>query len=459
MIGGLVVAAVLLGAGPAMAITRSIEWINPTIGDPALYQAGKIAIMTNNDDGRSTDKIEISIGNPPAASDPCSPSPTISSVRPPTGTRGAVPYEADIAFPCNGTYSLVAKAWNTRQGIDLADMWSSTLALRVSIPPATVSGLSSPGWVAATGEGSKAHIELNWNPNAEVDLLGYRVDRSINDQSLVTLGEVGVGAPTKFTDADLSVAGAKYTYKVVAIRKGPSGTDKIESKTPVTLSVTAGSLAGAPISGVPESPPEAPPTTLPKAPPTEKTMKPSATSGESADKPVANIPENKSAETGGLSRTIQLTPQNSDEPQASETTPTTVDTGYDDNLPFSGQGGSGQGGSGGEGSGEISIEELGAGEGTARQRAIMVPIASSLILFMGWMFSRLIRRELAQADAKASNVHGTPTGAPIAQWSMVVQQDDTGPVLISPVLRSPVLTRSELQAAKRNKSSDTKQRI
>ncbi|MGK2957120.1 MAG: hypothetical protein ACSLFB_01680 [Acidimicrobiales bacterium] len=436
LIGGLVVAVVLLGAAPAMAISRSIEWINPTIGDPVFYQAGKIAIMTNNDDGRSTDKIEISIGNPPAAPDPCSPSPTISSVRPPTGTRGAVPYEADIAFPCNGTYSLVAKAWNTRQGLDLPDVWSSTLALRVSIPPATVSGLSSPGWVAATGEGSKAHIELNWNPNAEVDLLGYRVDRSINDQSLVTLGEVGVGALTKFTDADLSVAGAKYTYKVVAIRKGPSGADKIESKTPVMLSVTA------------------PPTTLPKAPPTEKTMKPSASTGESADKPVAKIPENKSAETGGLSRTIQLTPQNSDEPtQASETTPTTVDTGYDDRLPFSGQGGSGGG------SGEISIEELGAGEGTARRRAIMVPIASSLILFVGWMFSRLVRRELAQADAKASNVHGTPTGAPIAQWSMVVKQDDTGPVLTSPVLTSPVLTRSEFQAAKRNKSSDTKQRI
>lgn len=437
-----VIAAVLLGAAPAMAASRTIEWTNPTLEDPVLREAGKIAVMTHNDDGRSTDKIEIAIDNPFPADDPCSPSPLVSSVRPPSGSRGAVPFEVDVAFPCNGAYSVVAKAWNTRQGIDLADMWSSTLPLRVAMPPAPVAGLSSTGWVAPQGDDETGHIELQWRANTELDLIGYRIDRAVNDQSLVTLTEIGTGVPTSFVDSDLPVAGAKYTYKLVAIRKGPSADERVDSATPVMVAVTAGRPVSDPIVGVPVTT-TPPPTTLPKAPPSTKTITPLGSSGESTERPGAKAAAETTGETGGLSRTIELEPQDSDEPAPSSDTPTTIDTGYADRLPFSADAGAGADDT--EGGGDISFEELGAGEGTSQRRAVLVPVASGLILAVGWMFVRLIRRELAHAEA-AEEVDLRSR----AQWSMVTTSgDDTG----------PVLTRREVQAARRNEIPTEKQRV
>lgn len=436
-----IITAVLLGADPAMAASRTIEWTSPTLGDPVLRETGKIAVMTHNDDGRSTDKIEITIDNPFPANDPCSPSPLVSSVRPPSGTRGAVPFEVDVAFPCNGAYSVVAKAWNTRQGIDAADMWSSTLPLRVAMPPAPVAGLSSTGWVASGGDDETGRIELQWLANTELDLIGYRIDRAVNDQSLVTLTEIGAGVPTSFVDADLPVAGARYTYKLVAIRKGPSGDDRVDSGAPVMVVVTAGKPVSDPIVGVPVTT-TTPPTTLPKAPPSTKTITPLGSAAESAERPGAKAAAETSGETGGLSRTIELEPQSSDEPAPPSETPTTVDTGYADRLPFSADADAGADDT--EGGGDI-FEELGAGEETSQRRTVLVPVASGLILVVGWMFVRLIRRELAHAEA-AEEVDLRSR----AQWSMVTTSgDDT----------AQVLTRREVQAARRNELPTGKQRV
>lgn len=441
--GGLlpVIAAILFfGATPAMAATRTIEWITPTVADPILRQDGKIAVMTYNDDGRSTDKIEISIENPPASEDPCRPNPVTAGVRPPDGSRGAVPFETSIAFPCNGSYSVVASAWNTRQGLDSADKWSSVvLPIKVAIAPMPVQQLSSDGWIK--GDDSwPAYIDLRWNPNNEVDLIGYRIDRSINNQSLETLVEIPAGEPTKYRDSGLEVASGTYTYKVVAIRKGASESERVES-VPVSISVEAGAESSTPISGTPETPPTTTPPapTQPPAPSLEKSYTPSSSSSESSGIKT----EDNSKGTGGLSKTVQLPSQSSDQSEPANSTPTTIDTGYEDRLPFA----TGDGSGGTQGSGEALLEELGAGESTAKRRAIMVPIAGSLILVVGWMFARLIHREVSKADL----FDGSSVVVSTAPWSISPNSDDTG----------PILTRSELQAVKRNKQrvSSSKRQI
>lgn len=433
----LVIAAILFfGATPAMAVTRTIEWTIPTLADPVLRQDGKIAVMTFNDDGRSTDKIEISIDNPPASGDPCRPNPVTASEMPPDGTRGLVPFETTIAFPCNGTYSVVATAWNTRQGLSGATDWSSpVLPIKVAIAPMQVLQLSSGGWIKGDNAGP-AHIDLRWNANPEVDLIGYRIDRSINNQSLETLVELPAGEPTTYRDSELKVASGTYTYKVVAIRKGATDSERVES-VPVSISVEAGVESG-PISGTPTPPPTTPPApTQPPAPSLEKTYTPSSSSGESSEKSSGIKTEENSKGSGGFSKTVQLPEQNSDQPDPATSPPTTIDTGYEDRLPFASDGS-------GEtlGSGEALLEELGAGEATAKRRAIMVPIAGSLILVVGWMFARLVHREVSKADS----LDGSAVVVSTAPWSIAPNSvapnsDDTG----------PILTRSELQAVKRNK--------
>ncbi len=88
---------------------------------------------------------------------------------------------------------------------------------------------------------------------------------------------------------------------------------------------------------------------------------------------------------------------------------------------------------------------MGAGEETSQRRTVLVPVASGLILVVGWMFVRLIRRELAHAEA-ADEVD-LRSGA---QWSMVTTSgDDT----------AQVLTRREVQAARRNELPTGKQRV
>ena len=438
----LVIAAILFfGATPAMAVTRTIEWTIPTLADPVLRQDGKIAVMTFNDDGRSTDKIEISIKNPPAPGDPCRPNPVTASVMPPDGTRGLVPFETPIAFPCNGTYSVVATAWNTRQGLSGATDWSSELPIKVAIAPMQVLQPSSDGWIKGDDSGP-AHIDLRWNPNREVDLVGYRINRSINNQSLETLVELPAGEPTKYRDSGLEVASGTYTYRVVAIRKGATESERVES-VPVSISVQAGVESSTPISGTPETPPPTTPPapTQPPAPTLEKTYTPSSSSGESSGKSSGIKTEDNAKSTGGLSKTVQLTSQSSDQSEPATSTPTTIDTGYEDRLPFAGDGGGGT-----QGSGEALLEELGAGEETAKRRAIMVPIAGSLVLVVGWMFARLIHREVAKADS----FDGSAVVVSTAPWSIAPNSDDTG----------PILTRSELQAVKRNRqrvSSSKKQ--
>lgn len=419
-----VIVAVSLGAPAAMAATRTIEWINPTADDPVLRK-GKIGVMTFNDDGRSTDKIEISIENSLPAGDPCTPSPLVSSVKPPTGTRGSVPFEAEVVFPCNGAFSVVATAWNTRQGLDFADPWSNTLPMKVAIPPSSVTGLTSLGWKAPQGDAKTGNIELKWNANTELDLIGYRIDRSINDQSLTNVAEISKDEPTSYVDSELPIESAKYSYRVVAIRKGATAEERITSTDPVVIAITAGKPSG-PIEGTPET--TVPPKTTNNSP-TTQTHTPSSSSAQSSSSSDLK-PTSPAGSSIGLNRTIDLPAQSSDEPAPESNLPTAEEAGYADRLPYASLEGVEDGLSLDEG----SLEELGAGESTAKRRAVLIPIATGLILAMGWTFLRIIRREMAHADAAESISRISEP-----RWSPDSDDDDTG----------PVLPRRELQSARR----------
>lgn len=425
---GVAVAATMMLVSPALAATRSIEWKNPTVANPVLSQVGKISVMTMNDDGRSTDKIEITVVNPHTKDDPCTPNPLTSTTNPPAGSRGSVPFEADVIFPCNGNYSVEAKAWTTRQGLNSADLWSSSLVMQVAIPPVPVAGLTSPGWVASEDDTNTGQIELKWDPNPEVDLIGYRIDRKVNDQSLETLAEVDANVPTTYVDAELPISEAKYTYRVVALRKGSNADDSIASTTPVVVTIASGKPANGPIEGTPVTTPTTVPST---AVPITKTITPSGSSAASRDSASPNTTADTPNPGVATSRTFEIPAMSTEDPAPASELPAAQDTGYADRLPYSSDGVADEET---DDSGEI-LEELGAGEGTQNRRAVMIPIAAGLILAMSWVFVRLIRSEMAHADAAESLDQFSK-----AQWTVRSDQDDTG----------PVLTRSEIQAAKRS---------
>lgn len=339
--GGAAVFALLLAATPAPAAEPTVEWTRPTIEDPVIRAPGLITgkVTTEEGDNQAVKRIAFELVQPvDAPENPCFAELDAGrKVQEFTDKPASVSFELPIHFPCNGAYDLEADVTYEDRVLGEVSLGERkvepkpVLPFKVAIPPAQVTGLN------AAFDGATKEVRLTWNPNPEVDLLGYRVLRN-------PPGRNGFEPlPDLFTAPEFLDVGidAPHRYQVVAVREGPDG--PIEGK--VSAAVTAG--------------PEPPAPTL------------------------RSTPAPRRAPAGG------------NRPVVRRRTATTVDTGFSKNLPFDpSQTTTTQLPTDAEGNAAVLAEFDDDDDG----RGTLVPIAGGLALLMSAVHVRLLSKRLGEED-------------------------------------------------------------
>lgn len=220
--------------------------------------------------------------------DPCKPSIPAdrASVTFPDGTgQGGDPvaFETSVTFPCNGSWSVVARIAYRRPQV-VAETEDVTLPLTVALPAATPTGLT----VARDPNGTA----LSWRANTEPDFRSYVIERSEDGGSTWTDITAGVTITQTAVVDDEGTPTVATRYRLRAVRGRPS----------------VAAVVSAPSDAVPV-PPAPPTTTAGAGSPAAPTLGTSL--GElrsrSASSPVAAAPP---------------------------APPTTIDSGFAETLPF-----------------------------------------------------------------------------------------------------------------------------
>jgi hypothetical protein len=248
-----------------------------------------------------------------------------------------------VIVPCNGRY--VVEAEGRLEDPD-DDSYTMRQSFVVAAMPASVTGLG------VTFDGDDRSVTVTFQPLAEADLppdaIGYVLERSGDDGVFVDVGAVELGDDPEFVDPLTDAPAGAYTYRVRAVRAGVDGE--------VRSSIIDTETDTVEVEGDP-------------APDSTATTSTAATSSRSSGD---RIPLTR----GGSAPRL--------------TTPTTLDTGFEDSLDY---------GDRGEGDGELAGDEPVAGQSIVRDEAegmgLAVPAAGALVM-LGWAGHILYLNRLAK---------------------------------------------------------------
>lgn len=308
---------------------------------------------------------------PPACTVPEIPAP------PPAPTR--VPFDVTPAFECNGSYPVAITG--------TADGGGGTATLNRTI----VVAMPAPAVTGVAVELDDDAVDISWDDMATQakDLTGYQVTRQVGSASPTTVAEVqrapDGSIPTTARDADLPDEGV-LTYQVVALRNetgpGPSGES---SRAAITREGEV--VEPAPANGDgPGADPDGEPGDEPAAggagaAPDGSTSGPSRRPGRTAPPRVG---------IDGTFRPPALGPIAAGA-RSRSTTSTTVDGGYDEDLPYNPVDG--------PLAAEAPDDELAAFfNGERAGRGLAIPIATALVLAV-WAFHLRVLARAARPSA------------------------------------------------------------
>lgn len=363
--GGVVAAGALALALPASAHAPTVTWSVPTTdgGTTArLEEPQRIAGTARHTGGvQSVGFALVTDGAGACRAAPGTPPATQP------GGGDAVAFSFAASFPCNEIYEVEVTV--TPSGAGGAHPVSrARLRIAVAHRPASPRGLA-----AEVPAGSAAAVVLRWDPVATTpDFAGYELRRALGDGPMQVLGSVQEAG---FVDEGVT-RGARYRYEVAASRPDPDGglvysaqsaTASVEVPAATTTTSPAPGATGAGSSGSGPSTGSGPAT--------------GTTDGarRSAGLPPLQITRNGSA-GAGTTRT-----------GGGSTTATTVDTGYDEALPFGPDAG---------GDDEAGVEPTGGQQVVARvevgdgddRRETLALVAAGMATLMGSWALRLVLR-------------------------------------------------------------------
>jgi hypothetical protein len=142
-------------------------------------------------------------------------------------------FRVNARFPCNLVYELRATAQaNADEEVTggAPPPFSMPLLVGVAIPPAPVSSVDATLDI----DGDEVTVTLEWPAGPEPDLLGYVVNRVTGDDT-ESLGQVDATEHPTFVDED-PPAGTESRYDVIAMRQGPD--EEVEQVAAEPTSVT-----------------------------------------------------------------------------------------------------------------------------------------------------------------------------------------------------------------------------
>lgn len=298
------------------------------------------------------EEVEVRVVDDPADSfapgDGCSlpPPTTIAGDGPRPGLTAEQAFAVeDVSVPCNGRYLVEAEGWLEDPDADAGSYTLSRSFVLAAMP-------ASVGELGVRFDGSARSVSATFQPLADDELapdaIGYVLERRGDDGDFVDVATIGPDDEPELVDPLTDVPAGSYTYRVRAVRAGVDG--EVRSSLIDTETDTV-EVEGEPRSADPPS------TTSGRA----------GTSGQS---------------TGGR---VPLT-RTSSAPRL--TTPTTLDTGFEDTLDY-----------GDRGESELAGDEPVAGQSIVRDEGegigLAVPAAGALVM-LGWAGHILYLNRLAK---------------------------------------------------------------
>ena len=293
-----------------------------------------------------------------APSDPCSASSVVKPQSVP-GSGSHVDFAFDAPFPCNRKYEVRATVTPAKRTLQSDTPAFLNLWVAVAIPPATTSGLR-----AAVLPDDDRGVQLTWDSAAhEADFIGFEVRRATGNGAFDPVADVAPSATT-WSDHLMPHGGATLRYQVVGMRPGPEpGT---------TVFAATGSTVSADVPPVPS-------TTVAGS---------GAGGGDSAG------PSGSGASGSGVNPSRMPTGQATTSvhrefvvPGSTAHEPTTVDSGFQQRLPFKAK--AGDAAASGDGSAVARLPDS-KEDDASRPRLLLVGGAS--VAFSWAMLLRLLSR-------------------------------------------------------------------
>ena len=362
--GAVVVTALTTWITPASADTPTGRWTDPA---PATqYQGAPLAYLQKAQQLRgqadfgagSIASVSFTLvqdaANTPST-DPCSAS---NAVKPQSVAGGSshVDFAFDAPFPCNRKYEVRATVTPAKRTLQNDSPALLNLWVAVAIPPAPTTGLT-----ASPLSGDDRGVKLTWaGVTREPDFVGFEIRRAIGDAAFEPVADAVPGA-TSWTDHKVPRNGGTLRYQVVGMRPGPeAGT---------TVFAPVGSTATATVD-------PAPTTTVPA------TGGSGGSGGSDGSGATSGGPSGAGVPTGAASPSVH---REFSVPGATSLTPTTVDDGFSERLPFKQRSGVATG----EGSSVANLSD-GGGKGDGRQQALLV--GGATVTFSWAMLFRFLNR-------------------------------------------------------------------
>lgn len=293
--------ALLVLAPPAGAASPRGGWSSPAItGDDAgtpvatLQRPGPITGWAEFDQGIAGVGFTL-VEDPSKTGEPCSARGKVLSQSAPGGAN-RIEFAFDAPFPCNQRYQVRATVAPEQRPLRDDTNLVLNLLVDVALPPAPATGVTAD-------VGGDRTVTVRWGSEPQApDFEGYRVERAVGDEPFRRVGEVGA-TQTSFVDGGVPDAGGTLRYRVIAMRPGPRGDTTVfaEPSSPA-------------VAEVPAAPGEA-----------------TAGDGTQADGTGGDGGTGGTGGTSGTSPTVRRAQRGA---ITRRTTATTIDTGYQESLPF-----------------------------------------------------------------------------------------------------------------------------
>jgi len=146
-------------------------------------------------------------------------------------SRPSVAFSWTPSLPYNGPYTLNVQASGEDQPVDSNGRETSTASRSFAIEASP----AIPKDVAVRADPDSREVDVTWKVNPEPDILGYQVQRSVDESEWSVAGE---SKENFFRDTQSANDGGLYSYRVVAIRSGAAADSGVASPPSQAASTT-----------------------------------------------------------------------------------------------------------------------------------------------------------------------------------------------------------------------------